>query len=66
MKDERLLRILEDGVKKLPDGHYEMPLPLKSDNVSLPNNHQFAVKRWNQLNARFKKNPKSFTDYKTW
>ena len=65
MEDERFLRILEDGVKKLPDGHYEMPLPLKSDNVSLPNNRQLAVKRWNQLNARFKKNPKFFTDYQT-
>ena len=65
MEDERFLRILEDGVKKLPDGHYEMPLPLKSDNVSLPNNRQLAVKRWKQLNARFKKNPKFFTDYQT-
>ena len=35
VEDERFLRILEDGVKKRPDGHYEMPLPLKSDNVSL-------------------------------
>lgn len=63
VEDERFLRILEDGVKKRPDGHYEMPLPLKSDNVSLPNNRQLAVKRWNQLNARFKKNPKFFADY---
>ena len=42
-----------------------MPLPLKSDSVCLPNNRQFAVKRWNQLNARFKKNPKFFADYQT-
>ena len=42
-----------------------MPLPLKSDNVSLPNNRQLAVNRWNQLNARLKKNPKYFTDYQT-
>ena len=63
VEDERFLRILEDGVKKRPDGHYEMPLPLKSDHVSLPNNLQLTVKRWNQLNARFKKNPKFFADY---
>ena len=65
VEDERFLRILEDGVKKLPDGHYEMPLPLKSDSVSLPNNRQLAIKRWNQLNARSKKNSKFFTDYQT-
>ena len=65
VEDERFLRILDDGVKKRPDGHYEMPLPLKSDNVLLPNNRQLAVKRWNQLNARFKKNPKFFADYQT-
>ena len=65
VEDERFLRILEDGVKKLPDGHYEMPLPLKSDSVSLPNNRQLAIKRWNQLNARSKKNSKLFTDYQT-
>ena len=40
-----------------------MPLPLKSGSVCLPNNRQLAVKRWNQLNDRFKKNPKSFADY---
>ena len=63
MEDERFLRILEDGVKKQSDGRYVMPLPLKSDSVCLPNNRQLAVKRWNQLKARFKKNPKFFTDY---
>ena len=65
VEDERFLRILEDRVKKQSDGHYMMPLPLKSDSVCLPNDHQLAVKRWNQLNARFKKNPKFFADYQT-
>ena len=45
VEDERFLRILENGVRKRQDGHYEMPLPLKSDNVSFPNNRQLAVKR---------------------
>ena len=63
--DERFLWILENGVKKQSDGRYEMPLPLKSDNVCLANNRQLAVKRWNQLNGRAKKNPKFFTDYQT-
>ena len=62
---KRFLRILENGVKTQSDGRYEMPLPLKSDNVCLANNRQLAVKRWNQLNAKLKKNPKFFTDYQT-
>ena len=33
--------------------------------MCLANNRQLAVKRWNQLNARVKKNPKFFTDYQT-
>ena len=64
MEEERFLRILGDGVKKQSDGRCVMP-PLTSDNVCLPNNHQLAVKRWNQLNARFKKNPKFYADYQT-
>ena len=63
VEDERLLRILEHGVKKRRDEHSEMPLPLKSDHVSFPNNRQLAVKRWNQLKSRFKNNPKFFADY---
>ena len=64
-EDERFLRILENGVKKQSDGRYEIPRPLKSNNACLPNNRQLAVKRWNQLNANFKKNPKFFADYQT-
>ena len=54
MEDERFLRILEDEVKKQSDGCYVMPLPLTSDSMCLPNNRQLAVKKWNQLNDRFK------------
>lgn len=63
VQDSRFVRILEGGIKKLPNGHYEMPLPLKTDNVTLPNNRPLAVKRWNQLNARFNKSPEFLKDY---
>ena len=45
------------------DGYYKMTLPLQSDCHSLPFNCQLAVKRWNQLLARFRKNPKFLEDY---
>ena len=65
VEDERFLKILNAGIKKRSDGHYEMPLPLKSDKISLPYNRHIAVKRWNQLTARFKRNPKFLADYRT-
>lgn len=49
VEDQRFLSVLENGIVKRSDGHYEMPLPLKMDKVSLPYNHQLAVKRWHQL-----------------
>ena len=64
VEDERFIRILENGIKQLPDGHYEMPLPLKSDTIALPKNKPLAVKRWQQLLMRFKKNSKFLSDYK--
>ncbi|XP_041484991.1 uncharacterized protein LOC121431537 isoform X2 [Lytechinus variegatus] len=64
VQDVRFLDILEKGITKRQDGHYEMPLPFKSDQVQVPNNRHLAVKRWNQLNARFRKSPQFLADYK--
>ncbi|XP_054762932.2 uncharacterized protein LOC129269456 [Lytechinus pictus] len=63
VEDQRFLNILNTGIKKRDDGHYEMPLPFKKDKPSLPYNRQLADKRWNQLNARFRKNPRFLKDY---
>ena len=63
VEDKRFLSILENSVVKRADGHHEMPLPLKMDRLPLPYNRQLAVKRWHQLLARFKKNPKFLEDY---
>lgn len=41
-----------------------MPLPLKTENISLPYNRSLAEKRWRQLQSRFKKNPRFLADYK--
>ena len=35
IEDERFMQILESGIKQLPDGHYEMYLPLKLDQIVL-------------------------------
>nr|XP_054759571.1 uncharacterized protein LOC129265622 [Lytechinus pictus] len=63
MEDKKFLRIMEKGIRKRPDGHYEMPLPLKTPNTSLPYDRKVAENRWKQLNARFRRNPKFMEDY---
>ena len=63
VEEKQFLDILEKGIRKREDGHYEMPLPMKSRQSSLPNNKPLVIKRWNQLRARFQKNPKFFDDY---
>ncbi|XP_071477128.1 uncharacterized protein [Diadema antillarum] len=65
VQEARFMSILEDGIRQRSDGHYEMPLPLKSDEASFPDNKILALKRWRQLSARFRKNPKFLADYKT-
>ena len=64
VEDEKFLHIMETGIKKTSDNHYEMPLPLKSEKTTLPNNRQLAVKRWSQLSARFRRNGKFLEDYR--
>eukprot|EP00057_Strongylocentrotus_purpuratus_P001972 XP_003723584.1 PREDICTED: uncharacterized protein LOC100891694 [Strongylocentrotus purpuratus] len=59
----KFMSMLEKGVRKTEDGHYEMPLPLKSKEMSLPYNKPLAIKRWNQLTARFRKNQMFQEDY---
>lgn len=65
VEDQKFLKLMGNGIKKRPDGHYEMPLPLKSRDSSMPYNRHVAEKRWNQLNARFRRNPQFKEDYKT-
>ena len=64
VNDRKFIYMLEQGITKLDDGHYQMPLPLKSEHAFPPYNKPLAQKRWNQLNARFKKNPKFLVDYR--
>ncbi|XP_022089375.1 uncharacterized protein LOC110978578 [Acanthaster planci] len=56
VEDEKFLNVMEIRIKKTSDGHYQMSLPLKSNAATLPNNCQLAVKRWNRLSARFRRN----------
>ncbi|XP_071482161.1 uncharacterized protein [Diadema antillarum] len=54
--DYKFLDILEKGIHKSSDGHYEMPLPFKDERPQLPNNKAQARSRLIQLERRFRHN----------
>lgn len=44
--DVRFIQLLSDNIKQEEDGHYQMPLPFKGDNLPLlPNNKRLATVR---------------------
>ena len=63
VEDRTSLEVLDKGIHQREDGHYEMPLPLRSLDVKLPNNRSQALRRLSQLKARFKRDPQYHRDY---
>ncbi|XP_064631008.1 uncharacterized protein LOC135489540 [Lineus longissimus] len=50
--DRKFLSKARDGRQQLENGHFQLPLPLKDDNMVLPNNRQLTVRRLNGLKRR--------------
>ena len=50
--DRKFLEIAEQGIHRTEDGHYELPLPLKSEDIQFPANRGLALRRLSQLKAR--------------
>ena len=63
IEDRRFLNIMDTSIHKNQQGNWEMPLPFRSDNTTLPNNRDVAVSRLNNLMRSFKRNPKMEKDY---
>ena len=55
---------MKQGVHQLKDGHYELPLPLKNDEVKLPNNRILAEGRLKKLKTKLEKDSQHKTKYK--
>jgi hypothetical protein len=62
VEDKRFLAKMESSLR-LVDGHYEMPLPFRSDDIKLPNNKMQAVHRLTSLQRKLQKNQQFRTDY---
>ena len=54
-RNNRRFLDLMDQKKVKVDGHYELPLPLKDEDIRLPNNRAAAMKRLESLRRKFKK-----------
>ena len=52
-EDRRFLEIAKNGIHQTEDGHYELPLPMRHDHVTFPNNKDAALRRLYQLKKRF-------------
>ena len=45
VEDRQFMDTLETGIKRTSEGHLQMPLPFKSQNPTMPDNREVAVRR---------------------
>jgi hypothetical protein len=64
-EDLQFIELMDKGIHRREDSHYEMPLPFKSCRPTLPDNKRMAFTRLNHLKRRLTRNPKYFDDYKS-
>ncbi|KAK3721599.1 hypothetical protein QZH41_000136 [Actinostola sp. cb2023] len=62
-EDRRFLDVVGKGIHKNAQGNWEMPLPFRSSNITMPNNRQQAASRLNNLLNSFKRKPQLEKDY---
>ncbi|XP_028395685.1 uncharacterized protein LOC114519713 [Dendronephthya gigantea] len=63
-EDKLFLKKVENGVR-YNEGHYEIPLPFRTENIEMPNNKMQAIKRAEWQKKKMLKNEKYREDYKT-
>lgn len=62
-EDRRFNQILSKGVHTNFRGNWEMPLPFKTDEISLPNNREHCLRRLLSLKRKMQKDDKLHADY---
>ena len=63
VEDRRFLTVVREGIHQLDDGHFEMPLPLKDENMELPNSKELALSRLMKLRRRLTSDGQFRKDY---
>ena len=64
LDDEKFVNKVKNSIVQLPDGHFQICLPFKDDDVKLPNNVSQAYNRLISLKKKFVKNAEYFDEYK--
>jgi len=63
VEDKRFRDILATNIHKNEKGNWEMPLPFKTDDVTLPNNREQCLKRLLGIRRKLLKNGKTLKLY---
>jgi hypothetical protein len=63
VEDRRFQTKVKEGIHKRDDGHFEIPLPFKQEEVKLPNNRKMAVKRLTRLKRKMMSDARYKADY---
>ncbi|XP_019727407.1 uncharacterized protein LOC109516990 isoform X3 [Hippocampus comes] len=63
-EDIRFMTKLKESIKHKDNGHYEMPLPFKTEKPDLPNNKECAIHRLRCLERKLRRNKQYYMDYK--
>lgn len=63
-EDLKFLAKIRKGIRYKEDGHFEMPLPFKSERPNLPDNKAIAIHRLKCLGKKLKRNKQYYMDYK--
>ena len=61
-EDRKFMALVSDGIR-YTEGHYEIPLPFRHQNVNLPNNREQAIKRLLWQKKKMRQNEKYRHDY---
>ena len=62
-EDRKFMGIMKGEIHQLSDGHYEMPLPFRNENIELPNNRVLAVSRIKHLKGKLLKDEQYHRKY---
>ncbi|XP_030854473.1 uncharacterized protein LOC115929512 [Strongylocentrotus purpuratus] len=62
-EDLSFIKKVEKSIKQQDDGHFEIGLPMKREEVKLPNNRSQATQRAAHLKKRFERQPDFRQDY---
>ena len=63
VEDRQFIDTLEIGIKRTSDGHLQMPLPFKSQNPTMPDNKEVAVRRLMLLKKKLQRDKQYHIDY---